>query len=92
MEKLLIPLLLLLQTVMVVSSSSINVTVNKYDNEDPVITSLTTNMNSVVLNTSNPIQNFKFLGCSDNQSVSSVNVTNATQILVTGNSYIFKII
>ena len=73
------------------SSSSINITVNKYDNEDPVITSLTTNMNSVILNTSNPIQNLQIsLVCSDNQSVSSVNVSNATQILVTGNTYIFQ--
>ena len=48
-------------------------------------------MNSVVLNTSNPIQNLQIsLVCSDNQSVSSVNVTNATQILVTGNTYIFQ--
>ena len=48
-------------------------------------------MNSVILNTSNPIQNLQIsLVCSDNQSVSSVNVTNATQILVTGNTYIFQ--
>ena len=73
------------------SSSSINITVNKYDNEDPVITSVTTNSNSVILNTSNPTQNLQIsVVCSDNQTIQNVTVSNATQILVSGNTYIFQ--
>ena len=73
------------------SSSSINITVNKYDNEDPVITSVTTNSNSVILNTSNPSQNLQIsVVCSDNQAIQNVTVSNATQILVSGNTYIFQ--
>jgi hypothetical protein len=73
------------------SSTPINITVNKYDNEDPVITSLTTNSNSVILNTSNPTQNLQIsVVCSDNQSIQSVTVSNAVQTLVSGNTYIFQ--
>ena len=73
------------------SSSSINITVNKYDNERSCYSSLTTNLNSVILNTSNPTQNLQIsVVCSDNQSIDSVTVTNATQILVSGNTYIFQ--
>ena len=73
------------------SSASLNITINKYDNEDPVITSLTTNSNSVILNTSNPTQNLQIsVVCSDNQSIQNVTVSNATQILVSGNTYIFQ--
>ena len=73
------------------SSSSINITVNKYDNEDPVITSLTTNSNSIILNTSNPSQNLQIsVVCSDNQSIDNVSVSNATLILNTGNTYLFQ--
>ena len=73
------------------SSTSINITVNKYDNEDPVITSLTTNSNSVILNTSNPTQNLQIsVVCSDNQSIQSVTVSDAVQTLVSGNTYLFQ--
>ena len=73
------------------STSSLNITINKYDNEDPVIASLTTNMNSVVLNSQNPSVNLQIsVVCSDNQSIDSVAISNATQILITGNTYLFQ--
>ena len=73
------------------SSSSINITVNKYDNEDPVITSLTTDSNSIILNTSNPSQNLQIsVVCSDNQSIDNITVSNATLILNSGNTYLFQ--
>ena len=50
------------------SSSSLNITVNKYDNEIPVISSLSTNLNSVILNSQNTSVNLQIsLVCSDNQ-------------------------
>ena len=73
------------------SSSSLSVTVNKYDNEVPVISSLSTNLNSVILNSQNPSVNLQIsVVCSDNQSISSVTMSNATQILITGNTYLFQ--
>ena len=73
------------------SSTSLSVTVNKYDNEVPVISSLSTNLNTVILNSQNPSVNLQIsVVCSDNQSITSVTMSNATQILITGNTYLFQ--
>ena len=48
-------------------------------------------MNSVVLNSQNPSVNLQIsVVCSDNQSIDSVTISNATQILITGNTYLFQ--
>ena len=73
------------------SSTSLSVTVNKYDNEVPVISSLSTNLNSVILNSQNTSVNLQIsVVCSDNQSIASVTMSNATQILITGSTYLFQ--
>ncbi|MCH1612475.1 MAG: hypothetical protein L7S72_04190, partial [Flavobacteriales bacterium] len=74
------------------SSSTLDITINKYDNQDPVISSVSTNLTSVVLNTSNTTRTLQIsVICSDNQSISSVSVSNgAVQTLVNGSTYLFN--
>ena len=74
------------------SSSTLDITINKYDNQDPVISSVSTNLTSVILNTSNTTRTLQIsVICSDNQSISSVSVSNgAIQSLVSGNTYLFN--
>jgi len=73
------------------STSSLNITVNKSDDQAPTISSFSLSSSSITLSTSSPSQTITMQGTiSDNVSIASASTTGGSLLTASGSSYVWN--
>ena len=73
------------------TTSSLNITVNKSDDQAPTISSFSLSSSSITLSTSSPSQSITMQGTiSDNVSIASASTTGGALVTVSGSTYVWS--